>query len=71
MGKCREHVVKRLYCMINESNGVFVKLPANPYFAYKYYIGKGNNAELVKQTVGSRWWWTRVPEEEKQSAHFI
>lgn len=71
MAKCREQIVKIFYCMINESNGVLVKRPSDIYLTYKYCIGKGNNAELVKQVLGSRWWWTRVPEEEKQSAHFI
>jgi tubulin polyglutamylase TTLL1/tubulin monoglycylase TTLL3/8 len=44
--------------------------PFNVVFAsYKVFIGKGNNAKLVKKIILSRNWWQEV--DSKESANFI
>ncbi|OMJ74802.1 hypothetical protein SteCoe_26218 [Stentor coeruleus] len=69
--KAKNKIMKDLYYHINWSNGICVNIPKDNIGNYKYYLGSGNNSKLIKQVMSNRWWWTRVPEEEKESAHFI
>jgi hypothetical protein len=48
-----------------------IELPTDSFFYYKYYLGKGNNSNLIKQCLGSRWWWARVGEDEINSANLV
>ena len=40
-------------------------------FTQKYYIGPGNNCQVVKQALKSRYWWTQAPTEDFTEANFI
>lgn len=37
----------------------------------KYYIGPGNNHQVVKNVIKQRYWWTQAPSEDFQDANFI
>lgn len=36
---------------------------------YKYFIGKGNNSQLINQILKTRWWWNRI--DNPASSHFV
>jgi hypothetical protein len=40
-------------------------------FTQKYYIGSGNNYQVVKQAIKSRAWWTPAHSEDFTDANFI
>ena len=40
-------------------------------FTQKYYIGGGNNYQVVKQAIKSRAWWTPAASEDFKDANFI
>jgi hypothetical protein len=40
-------------------------------FTQKYYIGPGNNYQVVRQAIKSRYWWTPAPTEDFTEANFI
>lgn len=69
--KAKSRIMKDLYYHLNWSNGIGIDVLKEPGITFRYYLGSGNNSKLVKHLMGSRWWWVRVPEEEKESAHFI
>ena len=49
-----------------KSNGM---TPTSADFPYKFYVGPGNNGQLVAATIKKRWFWTRV--DSWQQADFI
>ena len=40
-------------------------------FTQKYYIGGGNNHQIVKSVIKSRYWWTPAKYEDFTEANFI
>ena len=36
---------------------------------YRFYVGKGNNSNLIKSIMKQRWWWSET--SEPASAHFV
>jgi tubulin monoglycylase TTLL3/8 len=71
ISKARTQLVKDFGLQVNKSNGLAISNSEDPVQCFKYYLGPGNNSKLVKQLLSSRWWWVRVPEEEKDSANFV
>lgn len=69
LSKAREPVISAFHLCIQQSFGVTVKAP--PESCYKYFVGKGNNAQLVKTVLGNRWWWSRVEETDKAQANLV
>ena len=67
----KPQVMRDFRLMLSKSSGLDVEAPTEPYFTYKYYLGPGNNSPLVKQVLANRWWWTRVGEAEKATAHLV
>ncbi|OMJ87511.1 hypothetical protein SteCoe_10765 [Stentor coeruleus] len=61
MSKAREEIIRLLPLLINNSNNVAIVPSQNPN--YIYFLGKGNNSELVKRIFTSRPWWTQADEE--------
>ena len=54
------------------SNGVKVEPPTESFFAYKYYLGRGNNHPLVKACFRARGYWIRLKkEEEMEQANIV
>jgi hypothetical protein len=49
-------------------NDKFLFPPSN--ISYKYYIGNGNNALLVRSLFKNRYWWVRNTKEEMKKSHF-
>jgi len=43
---------------INKSNNVSLVFPSASFNPYKYYIGKGNNSQLVRACLKTRFWWS-------------
>ena len=37
----------------------------------KYFIGPGNNYQVVKNVIKQRYWWTQAPTEDFQDANFV
>lgn len=71
IGKAKPQITKSLFSCLNRSNGMEMVLPTDSFFYYKYYLGKGNNSNLIKQCLSSRWWWTRVGEDDISSANLV
>lgn len=69
--KAKLQISQSFYLQLNKSNGMSIQVPTDSYFTYKYYLGKGNNSKLIHQCLNNRWWWTRVSEEEKETANFV
>jgi hypothetical protein len=57
-----EKIWRNLICM---SNGVRMTGGAG----FKYFVGKGNNAALIRKLMGNRSWWTAT--ETMEEAHFV
>ena len=70
LSKAREPVISAFHLCLQQSFGVTVKAPSESC-SYKYFVGVGNNAQLVKTVLGNRWWWSRVEEADKAQANLV
>ena len=68
--KAREAILREFYRVLNLSNGMEIVGPEEGS-VYKYFLGRGNNACIVKQVFAGRWWWSRVDVEEMADANFV
>lgn len=41
-----------------------------PKNSLSFYVGKGNNRNLIKEMLKKRWWWSIVEEKNKKTPHF-
>lgn len=69
--KARSQIIRDIAIQVNKSNGVSIVNSEEASQGFKYFLGPGNNSKLVKQLLSSRWWWTRVSLEEKDSANLF
>ncbi|OMJ89940.1 hypothetical protein SteCoe_7833 [Stentor coeruleus] len=69
--RSKPQITKSFNTQINRSNGLAIEIPIDTFFYYKYYLGKGNNSNLIKQCLSTRWWWIRVNEEEISNANLV
>lgn len=70
LGQAKEGILQSFHSLIQQSFGLAVCAEGLPS-AYRYYLGQGNNAQLVKKTFNSRWWWTRVEEDDKLTSNLV
>jgi hypothetical protein len=56
---------------INKSNSNNIKFPNAHFTPYKYYIGKGNNSQLVRTALKTRFWWQMGDFEEWIDYNFM
>ena len=68
VSKAREQLQRDWQRYLRLSNGVTVDPPTEPFFTYKYFLGRGNNHPLVKACFRCRGFWTRLKYEEDQPA---
>jgi Tubulin-tyrosine ligase family len=66
--KAREEIIKAFPMYINTSNGITVLPSQNS--TYTYFLGRGNNSELVKRVLCTRPWWSQVEEETLPNVNF-
>ncbi|OMJ95251.1 hypothetical protein SteCoe_1466 [Stentor coeruleus] len=71
ISRAKPQISKSFNMQISKSNGLVLELPTDSFFYYKYYLGKGNNSNLIKQCLSTRWWWTRVNEDEISNANLV
>lgn len=71
LAKAREQLTKDWAKSLRLSNGVAVDAPTEPFFTYKYYLGRGNNHHLVKACFRARAQWSRLKEEEQPAANLV
>jgi hypothetical protein len=45
---------------INYSNGLYVITPESMNSPYKFYIGEGNNSNLIRGIMRRRFWWIQA-----------
>ena len=66
----KESILRLLYYKINKENEI-KSLNLNKSFtpSMKYFIGQGNNSELVKSIMKDRWWWTTAADVNE--ANFV
>ena len=69
--KARSQLIKDIGTQVNKSNGLSIVNSEEASQGFRYFLGSGNNSKLVKQLLSSRWWWTRVSQEEKETANFF
>lgn len=51
---------------INYSNGLYVHTPENvANGGYKFYVGEGNNSNLIRGVMRRRFWWTLASKGEE------
>ena len=65
--RAKDSIIQELSVFINASNCLAVEIPIA--FQYKYYLCKGNNSALIKQSLNCRPWWVQV--EDIESANFV
>jgi hypothetical protein len=68
LSKAREEIIRFLPMYVNASNAVSIVPSQNS--CYVYYLGKGNNSELVKRIFNTRPWWTQADEETFPNVNF-
>ena len=68
LASAREELMKTLPLSINASNSVSVVPSQNT--SYIYYLGKGNNSELVKRVLLTRPWWSQAEEDKFPNVNF-
>jgi len=64
--KIKESLLRLLYSTLNRENGYMAVNTNTP----KYFIGRGNNAPLVKSLMRDKWWWGQA-EEFNTSNNFL
>ena len=69
LSKAKDGILACFHTFIQHSFGLTVSEGVLP--GYKYFVGRGNNAQLVKTVLGNRWYWTKVEEEDKATANLI
>ena len=67
LAKVKEFVLDYFLKSLRLSNGVVLRV--NELKTYKFYVGPGNNSDLVVKVIRSRPWWTRV--DSTRESHFI
>ena len=70
LSQAKEGILQNFHSLILHSFGLAACTEPLPS-AYRYYLGQGNNAQLVKTTFSSRWWWSRVEEEDKCGSNLV
>lgn len=65
--KVKEFVFDYFLRNLRMSNGVVMRV--NELKSYKFYVGPGNNSDLVVKVIRSRPWWTRA--DSTRESHFI
>ena len=65
LAKAREQLTKDWVRSLRLSNGVAVEAANEPFFTYKYYLGRGNNHHLVKACFRARPQWARLKDEDE------
>ena len=65
----KEKSAKYLSQIINTENTIspHEKSTAN----YRYFVGKGNNSQLVRNAFKQRWWWTSIEKTELEKANLV
>lgn len=43
---------------VNYSNGLYVFTPKQLTSPYRFFVGEGNNSNLIKGLLRRRYWWT-------------
>ena len=55
----REKHYRAFLAKINKSNNnTLTQFPTTTFPPYKYYIGKGNNSQVVRAALKTRFWWS-------------
>ena len=52
-----QKLIQKLYQVLNTENGN--AKPEASLRAYRFYVGGGNNATIVREVISRRSWWTR------------
>ena len=68
--QAKDGIVQSFHSLILSSFGLAAATEGLPS-SYRYFLGPGNNAQLVKMTLNTRWWWSRVEETEKLASNMI
>lgn len=53
-------IYRDLLWKVNYSNGLYVCTPEMLPNSYKFYVGEGNNSNLIKGILRRRFWWTQA-----------
>jgi hypothetical protein len=53
------------------SNGITDPFPKQSFTPYKYYVGHGNNSQIVRACLKTRFWWQLGDFEDWNSFNFI
>lgn len=69
MASTREEILKFFPGCINSSNSMSIIPSQNTN--YLYYLGKGNNSELIKRILATRPWWTLAEEDSFPNVNFV
>lgn len=69
--KAKPEILKSFFLAVDKSNGILPEVPETFNFAYKYFVGPGNNSRLIEKCLSTRWWWTSVSESELDEANFV
>jgi len=56
---------------VNFSNGIFVCTPDTVAAPYKFFVGEGNNSNLIRGLFRRRFWWAQATSKQEEGLNFL
>lgn len=64
-------IYRDLLWKVNFSNGLFVCTPETLPLPYKFYVGDGNNSNLIRSLFRRRFWWAQASSKQEEGLNFL
>jgi hypothetical protein len=58
-------IYRDLLWKVNFSNGLFVCTPESLPAPYKFWVGEGNNSNLIRGIFRRRFWWAQAASKQE------
>jgi len=56
---------------VNYSNGLYVCTPNAINSNYKFFVGEGNNSNLIRGIMRRRYWWNQASSKNEEGINFL
>lgn len=64
-------IYRDLLWKVNFSNGLFVCTPDSLSTPYKFFVGEGNNSNLIRGLFRRRFWWSQAGSKQEEGLNFL
>jgi len=68
---CGQEIFKNSYSHETAAYMRMVRKIKEPRTPYKFYVGKGNNARMVRTLLKARFWWQLHDKEDIEKVNFM